>query len=50
MTDKTSLDGENSVTSSDIDLDETDRMDLDEFFVSTWTRCSASLQGVENQP
>ena len=34
-TDETSLDGENSVTSCDIDLDETDRMDLDEFFVST---------------
>ena len=34
MTDKTSLDGENSVTSSDINLDETDKMDLDEFFVS----------------
>ena len=33
-TDKTSLDGENSVTSSDIDLDETDRIDLDEFFMS----------------
>ena len=34
-TDKTSLDGENSITSCDIDLDETDRMDLDEFFVPT---------------
>ena len=33
-TDETSLEGENSVTSCDIDLDETDRMDLDEFFVS----------------
>ena len=33
-TDQTSLDGENSVTSSDINLDETDKMDLDEFVVS----------------
>ena len=33
-TDKTSLDGENSCMSCDIDLDETDRMDLDECFVS----------------
>ena len=34
MIDKISLDGEDSVTSSDINLDETDKMDLDEFFVS----------------
>ena len=34
MTDETSLDGENSITSGDINLDETDRMDLDEFFMS----------------
>ena len=33
-TDKTSLDGENSVMSSDINLDETDKMDLDKFFMS----------------
>ena len=34
MTDETSLDGENLITSGDIDLDEADRMDLDEFFMS----------------
>ena len=34
MIDKISLDGEDSFTSGDINLDETDTMDLDEFFVS----------------
>ena len=34
ITDKISLDGESSVMSCDIDLEETNRMDLDEFFMS----------------
>ena len=34
ITDEAPLDGEGLVTSCDIDLEETDRMDLDEFFMS----------------